>query len=104
MKRYTDGHYVDFIVKHHVNHFRFQSLSTLSIYGYTFLRYNKILIFNADSGYSCVPNVYITKTSHALQATCNADSGHSCVPDVDITKSPTTETSNLQITVVTRRL
>ncbi len=27
MKRYTDDHYIiiDFIVKHHVNHFRFQS-------------------------------------------------------------------------------
>ncbi len=28
---WSQSHYVDFIVKHHVNHFRFQSLSTLSM-------------------------------------------------------------------------
>ena len=50
---WSQSHYVDFIVKHHVNHFRFQSLSTLSMVAYNpsmETKYMYVLIFVSVAG------------------------------------------------------
>ncbi len=106
--RMVPSHYVDFDVKHHVNRFRFQSLSLLSMIALTTLQIRRLLWDDVESAnvcivrcsiYSCAPGVnnslYIQRLPFPWQVIrlvrpfrCDNTLGFCCLQELEVQCPP----------------